>query len=276
MGFVRYFCDEEMSAYHLKHCEGQSHAFRKHAHEEHAIALVTGGSSLFKFVDEAFHVQKGQLVVIRKGLVHQCCPKCVEQWRFYMLHLSEEWISQAGFKNESIPAFAIRDLDSAEFERITLYFKTACNHIEEAEENLVLIAEAAFMQPSDQTLEWTSVDSDEMMLESVCDEIRARLFETISLDELAQKAQVDRYALIRRFGRRFNTTPHAWQNMLRMNAAKHLLENAVTIAETALEVGFYDQSHFTKHFKETFGITPKQFIQGRVLGPSTDYTMSKE
>ncbi|WP_300298988.1 hypothetical protein [Anaerosolibacter sp.] len=52
MGFVRYYRDAEGKAYYFKHCKGQSHAFRKHAHEEYSVALVTGGESLFRFVDK--------------------------------------------------------------------------------------------------------------------------------------------------------------------------------------------------------------------------------
>lgn len=43
MGFVRYYRDAKGKAYYLKHCKDQSHAFRKHAHEEYSVALVTGG-----------------------------------------------------------------------------------------------------------------------------------------------------------------------------------------------------------------------------------------
>lgn len=269
MGFVKYFRDTEGKAYYLKHCKGQSHAFRKHAHEEYSVALVTGGESLFCFVEEEFHIRKGQLVVIGPGVVHQCWPECIDQWSFYMLHVTVAWILTAGFDMKGIPAFAIRDLRKEEFERLELYFKRICENREEAEENLVMIAEAAFSQPVDQVLEWSSLDSEESMLENVCEEIRTRLAETITLDELARKAGMDRYSLIRQFGRQFNTTPHAWQIMLRMNEARHLLENGMSITETALEVGFYDQSHFTKNFKETFGVTPKQFVQSSTFTPST-------
>lgn len=262
MGFVRYYRDTERKAYYLKHCKGQSHAFRKHAHEEYSVALVTGGESLFRFVDEEFHIHKGQLVVIGPGVVHQCCPECVAEWSFYMLHLTDAWIQAAGFDRKAIPAFSIRDLQNEEFCRLELNFKQACENLEEAEENIVLLAEAAFSQPVAQEIERSDFDSEEPALENICEEIRSRFNETITLDELAQMAGIDRYTLIRRFGRQFNTTPHSWQIMLRVNEARRLLENGMSITEAALEVGFYDQSHFTKIFKETYGVTPKQFKVG--------------
>jgi len=268
MGFVRYYRDAEGKSYYFKHCIGQSHAFRKHAHEEYSVALVTGGESLFRFVDEEFHISKGQLVVIGPSVVHQCCPECVAEWSFYMLHVTAAWIQAAGFDMKAIPAFAIRDLQNEEFHRLELYFKQVCENMEEAEENIVLLAEAAFSQPVIQDIERSDFDSEEPLMEGICEEIRTRFNETIALDELAQKAGIDRYTLIRRFGRHFNTTPHSWQIMVRVNKAKCLLENGMSITEAALEVGFYDQSHFTKIFKETFGVTPKQFAQSSSLTAS--------
>lgn len=268
MGFVKYYRDAEGKAYYLKHCKGQSHAFRKHAHEEYSVALVTGGESLFRFVDEEFHIRKGQLVVIGPGIVHQCSPECVAEWSFYMLHVTAAWIQAAGFDMKAIPAFSIRDLQNEEFYRLETHFRQVCENIEDAEENIVMLAEAAFTHPEVKDIERTDFDSEEPKLQDICEEIRARFNETITLDELAQKAGIDRYTLIRRFGRQFNTTPHSWQIMLRVNEAKRLLENGKNITEAALEVGFYDQSHFTKIFKETFGVTPKQFAQSSILAPS--------
>ncbi len=269
MGFVKYYHAADEKEYYLKHCQGQSHAFRKHAHEEYSVALVTGGESLFRFVDEEFHIKKGQFVVIGPGVVHQCIPTDVSQWSFYMLHVATAWIQAAGFDMKAIPAFSIRDLSDKEFDRLELYFKQACENLEEAEENIVMLAEAAFAQQAVQDIEWSDFDSDEPMLEGICEEIRTRFNEAITLDELAQRAGMDRYTLIRRFGRKFNTTPHSWQIMLRVNKARCLLQDGISISEAALEVGFYDQSHFTKIFKETFGVTPKQFVQSSDLIGST-------
>lgn len=269
MGFIRYYRSTEEKGYFLKYCKGQSHAFRKHTHEEYSIALVTGGESLFRFVNEEFNIRKGQLVVIAPGVVHQCIPECVAEWSFYMLHITVPWIQAAGFDVKAIPSFAIRDLQNDEFYPLELYFKQACENIELAEENIVFLAEAAFSQAFVQDVEWLDFDSSEPMLDEICEVIRARFNDNITLEELACMAGMDRYTLIRRFRRRFNTTPHSWQIMLRVNEARRLLEDGMSATDVALEVGFYDQSHFTKMFKETFGVTPMQFLNPEGNGKDT-------
>lgn len=48
--------------------------------------------------------------------------------------------------------------------------------------------------------------------------------------------------------------------LTRINAARDLLETTDrTISDIAQEVGFYDHSHFVRHFKHIRGCTPNQY-----------------
>jgi AraC-like DNA-binding protein len=48
---------------------------------------------------------------------------------------------------------------------------------------------------------------------------------------------------------------------VRLNIACRHLRHARPIAQVATDVGFYDQSALTKHFKRCYGITPLQFTR---------------
>jgi AraC family transcriptional regulator len=46
----------------------------------------------------------------------------------------------------------------------------------------------------------------------------------------------------------------------RVECAKRLLHGEdVSLAQVAARVGFWDQGHFTRHFKRLVGVTPKRF-----------------
>ena len=48
----------------------------------------------------------------------------------------------------------------------------------------------------------------------------------------------------------------------RVRKAKKLLTTGkFTISEAACQVGFLDQSHFTRHFKRIFGLPPKRLLK---------------
>jgi AraC-like DNA-binding protein len=58
-------------------------------------------------------------------------------------------------------------------------------------------------------------------------------------------------------------TPHAYQDQLRVRLAKQLLAQQAPIAQAAVEAGFYDQAHLTRHFKRAVGITPGRYVAAR-------------
>lgn len=45
----------------------------------------------------------------------------------------------------------------------------------------------------------------------------------------------------------------------KMKQAKDMLENGKSVKQTAFELGFYDEFHFSKKFKSYFGKPPTEF-----------------
>ncbi len=83
---------------------------------------------------------------------------------------------------------------------------------------------------------------------------------TISLSDLSRKAGVSKYYLLRVFAKNTGMTPHAYLNHVRVSKARQMMQNKVSIIDTALSTGFYDQSHLNLIFKKICGITPGQYV----------------
>lgn len=81
----------------------------------------------------------------------------------------------------------------------------------------------------------------------------------VSLDDLAEITQLNRFYLIRVFRQAVGMPPYAYLKQIRVEQAKQLLRQGMAIADVATAVGFSDQSHLTRHFKQIFGITPGQY-----------------
>ena len=52
---------------------------------------------------------------------------------------------------------------------------------------------------------------------------------------------------------------HAYQTQLRLNRARGLLTAGLPTAEVAVMVGFYDQSHLGRFFREAYGVAPGRY-----------------
>jgi AraC-like DNA-binding protein len=96
--------------------------------------------------------------------------------------------------------------------------------------------------------------------------IDSRYAENVTLEELARIADLSPFHLVRVFRKEVGLPPHAYQTRLRLNHAKALLAQAATIGEAALSAGFFDQSHFTNHFRKVFGYAPGVLLKGLASG----------
>lgn len=84
--------------------------------------------------------------------------------------------------------------------------------------------------------------------------------EEIVVADLAKQAKLSPSQLHREFIRLFGITPNAYIREVRVGVARHLLETTQQpIASIAAETGFYDQSHLTRQFKTSTGITPTKY-----------------
>jgi AraC-like DNA-binding protein len=84
--------------------------------------------------------------------------------------------------------------------------------------------------------------------------------ERITLDDLAGLCGLGRFAFLKQFKRTVGMTPHAWLLRLRLERACGLLSRSgQPIIDVAQAVGFYDQSHFNRAFRQAFGVAPSRY-----------------
>ena len=101
-------------------------------------------------------------------------------------------------------------------------------------------------------------------LRQAIDYIQAHLTENVSLDAMSTEVGISRFYFCRLFKQSTGTTPYQYLIKCRIERAKALLlQEKLSIADVALEVGFSNQSHLTKHFKRLVGVTPKKFLGDR-------------
>jgi len=103
--------------------------------------------------------------------------------------------------------------------------------------------------------------------------MEANLEEPIDLDQLADYVDVSRRQLERLFQRYLNCSPSRYYLKLRLMRARQLLkQTSMAIIEIASACGFVSTPHFSKCYREYFGVPPRDERFGigpRVLSPMT-------
>lgn len=101
-------------------------------------------------------------------------------------------------------------------------------------------------------------------LRRVREHIHQRLAERIELSDLAQIAGLSECHFARAFKQSVGMPPHRYVLQRRIEAAALMIERTDRpLSEIALDVGFSDQSHFTRMFSRLARQTPREFRHQR-------------
>ena len=93
----------------------------------------------------------------------------------------------------------------------------------------------------------------------ICNYLRENYCNNVSIEDLADIAQLSPYYCCRVFEKVVGVPPHVYLLDIRLTRAAQKLACGNRIADVAAEVGFFDQSHFHKAFLRKFGVTPRQY-----------------
>lgn len=91
--------------------------------------------------------------------------------------------------------------------------------------------------------------------------ISRTLPQPISLSDIASALSVDRFYLDKLFKKEMGTTIYNYVLLKRLNQARVLLAQGLSVGEACAGAGFNDYSNFIRTFKKYIGITPARFAR---------------
>ncbi|MFD7656324.1 helix-turn-helix domain-containing protein [Actinosynnema sp. NPDC059797] len=92
----------------------------------------------------------------------------------------------------------------------------------------------------------------------------AHVTDGLTLADAAGRLAAGPERLVRAFSREFGLPPHRYLTGRRIDLARRLLLDGVPPAQVAPAVGFYDQSHLTRHFRRMLGTAPGAYARSGV------------
>ena len=114
---------------------------------------------------------------------------------------------------------------------------------------------------------------DERKLRLAREMILADLENTITISDLSREVGLSPSKLKSSFKKHFGTTIHDFTRQTKLEHAKRMIESGdMNVTEAALSVGYNSLGHFSRIFKDTFGVLPKQAGKRQTVFPGAPVT----
>ncbi len=224
------------------------HRFPRHTHDTFGIGLIDRGAQRSASDRGMVEAGPGDVITVNPGEVHDGAPldDTGRAWR--MLYL-EPAVLDDGF------AFAepVRSNPAVRRRFDRLYRAATAAATDDAglrweERLLALVAAMRGAGPSGRGVP-SGIARSRALIDD--DPAVAR-----SLAELAAVAGLGRFQFLRGFRRATGLTPHAYLVQRRIDRARRLVSEGEALAAAAAASGFADQSHMTRLFVRTYGLSP--------------------
>ncbi len=109
---------------------------------------------------------------------------------------------------------------------------------------------------------------DAEALEAAARYLEENLSEDHSLAQISRQVHLNEFKLKKGFKEHFQTTVFSYLRQKRMEYASRLLtQNKVTVIEAAQAVGYSNPSHFSRAFRNAFGVNPREFLLASKYAP---------
>lgn len=264
---ARHYVNQSLGNIELFSGSFSNYVFKPHFHRTYTIIFVEGGAADYASGNNSLVIPSGRLVVFNPFEVHAGKKISKLLWKFKTMYVPEVFLKKAVEKiggKASMPFFNQKEIfDEKIFNKGLNIFPNLVGGKEklDAESLLIdflgdLISKYAVAADEKESA-FTNVDFK--VVSKVKSYIHDNYLENFSIAHLVQLTGYDEFKLIKKFKYYYNLPPHQYLLNLRIEKGKELLLNRHSLTEVAYTLGFFDQSHFIRHFKKINGITPKQF-----------------
>ena len=247
----------------------QRFSYTKHTHSEFAIGIVEDGSPTCFHKGGLHIVPAGSIITLNPDEIHTGEPTTNKSYNYRMAYIPLEVVEEllhAVYGREGLVAYFrnIVTFDTMLSQRLLFAFQL----LEQQSSNLLQTQIAFFQAITDlfyrhgqPNFPPRRIPSHPAGMRKACDFIHAMAPNDISLDDMAEIVGMSRFHFLRLFRAETGFSPYAYLIQRRVEIAKELIRDGHSLAQAALEAGFADQSHMTRRFKVTYGVTPGQYRQ---------------
>lgn len=241
----------------------QGSAYAMHRHDTYAIGRTLAGVQSFNYRSGRRDSIAGSTLVLHPDEAHDGQAGTDEGFRYRMVYVEPALIQdilggsalpflEGGITNDPAISAAAKAL-----------LQGVGDVVEPLEQSdaLVQLAHALAAATGGAGTRRAKGKGDYQAARRARDYLLAHATGVVALDELEAATGRDRWSLSHDFRMFYGTSPYRYLTMRRLDAVRRLLLAGLSLASAAQDAGFADQSHMTRHFLKTFGLTPGRWLQ---------------
>lgn len=248
---------------------GVAQPFAAHSHGHYVIGRVSQGERIMELNGRTVAIGPGYFIAFNPGDVHSCRHTSPDPFAYDSVTIAAPLLDGAvlALLHPSNPAVA------AAFDTLADALDAGCeDEILECALSLASLLEIGKTEnegdcdtaetsaaPLARSVATSLSHSHEEAALRTYAHLREHLTQPAGIAKLARAEGLSPYALIRAYRRQFAITPLQHLISLRVERACQLLATGIAPAEVAAQVGFADQPHLTRAFKQRIGTTPAAY-----------------
>jgi AraC-like DNA-binding protein len=248
--------------YELLEARYLRHRFSLHTHDSFVLAVVEGGAELLHVDGAEVVAYPGDVVLLSPGEVHDGAAFGAAGFAYRAVYPARCLVGEtfelppAALRTRCFASNVVTDPAAADALRAAHHRLAGMGDPLAGESALVEALRLLWDRYG--TLGPARGPAAAACATTARDLIESRLTERVSLLELARACQTTPLGLLRAFRAAHGMPPHRYQLQRRVEFARQRLRGPahLELATLAAELGFADQSHFTRVFKSVVGVTP--------------------
>lgn len=238
------------------------HGYEPHRHDTYAIGRTLAGVQSFHYRGGQCHCVPGVTMVLHPDEVHDGEAGTDAGFRYRMLYIEPALIQQI-LGGRALPFIQHGiSTDPRLYAASELLLRSLDAPLDPLEEDDALF-DLAHALSAVSAPPRPSQPFDYRAAELAREFIHGSLERSVTLEELERHSGRDRWSLSRDFRLLFGTSPYRYLTMRRLDLVRSLLLQGHTLVGAALLAGFTDQSHMTRHFGKTYGLSPARWLKMR-------------
>lgn len=245
-----------------------------HSHTFYELLYCCGNCGAEYLVgSERYRLQQGDVVFVPPGVSHR--PLLPEQmpepYMRYVLWLSQEFIAQYAslfsdsIQNQKAGVHLLRTAGTR-WEHLGELFRAGVLEAERRDHgweaavigNTIQLLTQLKRARVEQSAQPMPVEQPEL-LDRIMAYVESHYAEEISIAALSRQFYVSESSISHLFKKKLGVSLYCYVTQRRLIAAKTLIEQGISLGSVSAQTGFHDYSGFYRAFKQSYGISPRQY-----------------